>query len=127
MTASVSDLWTGSQRLHMGPPSGRRQLRSALAWLDVLGIVAAFMGALLFEGSRTELVRLDEFLSVRLRVANFVLFVGLVGAWHLCFRAVGLYDASRPLLGRSRVAHLIAQGDPRGMKELGVIGRRIGQ
>jgi exopolysaccharide biosynthesis polyprenyl glycosylphosphotransferase len=41
---------------------------------------------------------------MRMRVANFGLLVGLGFAWHLCCRAVGLYDASRPLLGRGRIA-----------------------
>jgi exopolysaccharide biosynthesis polyprenyl glycosylphosphotransferase len=44
---------------------------------------------------------------MRLRVANFALFVGLVGTWHLCFRAAGLYDASRSPLAHGRLAEAL--------------------
>jgi exopolysaccharide biosynthesis polyprenyl glycosylphosphotransferase len=91
----------------VGPPSRRRQFFAALAWLDLLAVIAAFAAAILIEGSRTATVGLDEFLSMRLRVANFVLFVGLVCAWHVAFRATGLYDASLPLLGRGRSAQAV--------------------
>jgi exopolysaccharide biosynthesis polyprenyl glycosylphosphotransferase len=104
VTSTASELWGGSQRLHVGPPARRGHLRNALAWLDVLCLVVAFTAAVLAEGARTESVRIEEFLSMRMRVANFVLFMGLVLSWHLCFRAVGLYDATRPLLGRGRAA-----------------------
>ncbi len=99
MTAHASDFSVRSQRLHVGPPASRRQLASGLAWLDLLGMVAAFVAATVFEGIRTESVQIDEFLTMRLRVVNFAAFVGLVAAWHLCFRLMGLYYASRPLLG----------------------------
>jgi exopolysaccharide biosynthesis polyprenyl glycosylphosphotransferase len=104
VTATTSQLWTGSQRLHIGPPARRDHLRTALVWLDLSCLIGAFAAAMLAEGVRTEAVRLEEFLSMRMSVANFVLFVGLVISWHVCFRSVGLYDASRPLLGRGRPA-----------------------
>jgi len=65
-------------------------------------MVLAFAAAMLAEGARTETVRIEEFLSMRMRVVNFILFTGLVLSWHLCFRAVGLYDPSRPSLGPGR-------------------------
>jgi exopolysaccharide biosynthesis polyprenyl glycosylphosphotransferase len=104
MTATTSQLWTGSQRLHVGPPARRDHLRSALVWLDLVSLAAAFAAAMLAEGVRTETVRLDEFLSMRMGIGNFVIFVGLALSWHLCFRSAGLYDTSRPLLGRGRAA-----------------------
>jgi exopolysaccharide biosynthesis polyprenyl glycosylphosphotransferase len=67
-------------------------------------MVAAFTGAILFEGSRTGAFTLEEFLSMRLRVANFALLVGLGFCWHLTFRVVGLYYASRPLFGSGHSA-----------------------
>jgi exopolysaccharide biosynthesis polyprenyl glycosylphosphotransferase len=102
MTATTSELWVGSQRLHVGPPSRRRQLRAALAWIDLLALSAAFGVSILLEGARTQAADLDEFLSMRLGVGNFALFLGLVLSWYVCLRVVGLYDASRPLLGRGR-------------------------
>ena len=102
MTTTAPAIWTGSQRLHVGPSARRRWLRDALQWLDVLGMVAAFAGAFLFEGARTGTASLDEFLSMRLRIANFVLLVGLGFGWHLAFRTVGLYYMSRPLFGPGR-------------------------
>jgi exopolysaccharide biosynthesis polyprenyl glycosylphosphotransferase len=104
MTATSSQLWTGSQRLHVGPPARRDHLRSALVWLDLACLATAFAAAMLAEGVRTEAVRLEEFLSMRMGVANFGIFLGLVVSWHLCLRSAGLYDASRPLLGRGRAA-----------------------
>jgi exopolysaccharide biosynthesis polyprenyl glycosylphosphotransferase len=104
VTATTSQLWTGSQRLHVGPPTRRDHLRIALVWLDLLCMVVAFTAVMLAEGVRTQTVRLEEFLSMRMGVANFLVFVGLVLSWHLCFRSAGLYDESRPLLGRGRAA-----------------------
>jgi exopolysaccharide biosynthesis polyprenyl glycosylphosphotransferase len=104
MTATTPELWTASQRLHVGPPARRGHLRSALVWLDLACLGAAFASAILAEGIRTEAVRLEEFLSMRMGVANFGIFLALVVSWHLCFRGAGLYDASRPLLGRGRAA-----------------------
>jgi exopolysaccharide biosynthesis polyprenyl glycosylphosphotransferase len=104
VTAAASELLACPQRLHIGSPARRRHLRSALAWIDLLSVIVAFTVAIVGEGVRTDSVRLDEFLSMRMRVANFVLFLGLMFVWHLCFRAVGIYDASRPLLGRGRTA-----------------------
>lgn len=104
MTATTSELWTVSQRVHVGAPSRLRRLRATLAWLDVLSLTGAFGGSVLLEGARTSVVGVREFLSMRMGVGNFALFLGLALAWHLCLRAVGLYDTSRPLLGRGRAA-----------------------
>jgi exopolysaccharide biosynthesis polyprenyl glycosylphosphotransferase len=102
MTTTTPELWTGARHLRVGPPASRRWLRDGLQWLDVASLVAAFGAGFLFEGSRSGAVTPHEFLSLRLRVANFALLVGLAFAWHLVFRAVGVYYLNRPLLGLDR-------------------------
>jgi exopolysaccharide biosynthesis polyprenyl glycosylphosphotransferase len=77
---------------------------SVLRWLDLLALVAAFAAATALVGLQADPLPLDEFLSVRLRVDNFVLLLGLALAWHFALRAAGLYDPSRPVLGRGRAA-----------------------
>ena len=40
-------------------------------------------------------ISFDEFLSMRLRVQNFLLFLGFLWAWHLSFSFFRLYHSKR--------------------------------
>jgi len=40
-------------------------------------------------------ISLDEFLSMRIKVQNFILFLGLLFAWQVIFSAFGVYHSRR--------------------------------
>jgi FlaA1/EpsC-like NDP-sugar epimerase len=42
-----------------------------------------------------------DFLAMRIKVQNFILFIGLIFGWQLIFSAFGLYQSKR-LLGRKK-------------------------
>ena len=46
---------------------------------------------------------LEEFLSMRVKVSNFVIFAGLLLVWHLIFSVFGIYalHPSFPTVGRT--------------------------
>jgi exopolysaccharide biosynthesis polyprenyl glycosylphosphotransferase len=72
----------------------RRILLDAFRLFDVALMVLAFLLATLvvYRGSR---LSLEEFLSMRVKVGNFVLFFCFLAAWHSALRAFGLYDSWR--------------------------------
>jgi len=43
----------------------------------------------------TELSSLEEFLTVRIKLINFVLFIGLLLFWHLILNSFSLYTSKR--------------------------------
>ena len=75
-------------------PLRRRILLSAFKLFDVALMSFSFLLATLvvYRGSR---LSLEEFLSMRVKVGNFVLFFFFLVAWHFALRAFGLYDSWR--------------------------------
>lgn len=73
----------------------RKLLLDAFRVADVLVMGFAFAVALLFTADQASPNNPAEFLSVRVKVSNALLFVGLVLAWHLVFRVRGLYLSRR--------------------------------
>jgi exopolysaccharide biosynthesis polyprenyl glycosylphosphotransferase len=74
----------------------RRQLLLKVFTLSDLAIMAvSFYLAALVESHVTAHISFGEFLSVRIRVQNIVLFLGLLAIWHGVFSVVGLYQSKR--------------------------------
>ena len=72
---------------------------------------------------QTATVSLSEFLSMRIKVENFVLFGGFLLVWHIVFSSFGVYSSKRlsarwaEVLGRreggdARFGHYLRRGDP---------------
>ncbi len=76
----------------------RQMLLNVLKLFDLLLMILCFGLATLIV-SKTVPVSLLEFLSMRVKIGNFVVFFGLVWVWHIIFSSCGLY-ASRRLSGR---------------------------
>ncbi|MBZ5516207.1 MAG: sugar transferase [Acidobacteriia bacterium] len=72
-----------------------RLLISSLKTLDSLVLVAAFGFASLTVLYETGQASLGEFLSMRIKVQNFILFSGLLLGWRLIFSGMHLYDSRR--------------------------------
>lgn len=73
----------------------RRLLLDAFRVADVLVMGSAFATALLITAEQASPHNPAEFLSVRVKVSNAILFLALVLVWHLTFRLQGLYRSRR--------------------------------
>jgi len=67
---------------------------SAFRTADVAVMAAAFTMALFVSAQRTG-INFQEFLSVRVKLSNILLFVGFAVLWHLIFTSQGLYRSRR--------------------------------
>ena len=80
--------------------NARRQiLLNALKLFDLGLLVVSFALATLAVSETRGAETLQEFLAMRVKIVNFVIFSGLVMVWHLVFSVFGMY-ASRRLAGR---------------------------
>jgi exopolysaccharide biosynthesis polyprenyl glycosylphosphotransferase len=73
----------------------RRILLEAAKLFDLALMVFAFGLATVLEAHQTPAVSLGQFLSLRIKVGNFVLFALFLLAWHLIFSSFGLYSSKR--------------------------------
>ena len=74
----------------------RRQLLvDAYKLADLLVMVASFAAVVWLLAYQAHGHGPGELLAVRLKVTNFLLFVGLAVVWHLCLTAFGLYRSRR--------------------------------
>jgi len=62
-----------------------------------------FLFAALITSSSIGEITPAQFLSMRLKVANFTLFLGFLLLWRLCFASLGLYALGQPLVSRRRL------------------------
>lgn len=73
----------------------RRQLQiKALKLFDLLVMTLAFVVAAFPVSLRGE-VSFTEFLSMRIKVENFMLFFGLLALWHILFASMQVYESQR--------------------------------
>jgi exopolysaccharide biosynthesis polyprenyl glycosylphosphotransferase len=78
----------------------RRQfLLNSLKLFDVVLMMCCFLLAIFFARHGRTVLNFEQFLSIRIRLLNFVLFSVFIWTWHATFAAFGLYS-SRRLLGR---------------------------
>ncbi len=73
----------------------RRLLLNCLRVGDLVVMTAALAVALAFSGQVVEGYPLDEFLTVRVKLVNFVFFAGFAVLWNIIFGAFGLYRSRR--------------------------------
>lgn len=80
-------------------PLRRQILLNALKLFDLLVMLAAFLLTTILIVHESGAMSLTEFLSMRIKVGNLVLFLALLALWHVIFCLSGLYN-SRRMLGR---------------------------
>ena len=73
----------------------RRLLLNCLRAGDLVVMTAALALALAFSGQVVEGSPLDEFLTVRVKLVNFVFFAAFAVLWNIIFGAFGLYRSRR--------------------------------
>jgi len=62
---------------------------------DMLIMIGSFMAATMIVSYRIDPISFYHFLHMRIKVVNFVLFVGLLLLWHAIFSMFGLYHSRR--------------------------------
>lgn len=83
--------------------SARRQmLQTVLKVFDLTVMTAAFVLATV-PGLYESGLSFAEFFTVRIKVQNFIIFVGLLFVWHIIFASFGLYESRRLLPRHSDV------------------------
>jgi len=82
-------------------PLRRRLLLEGAKLFDTLGMIVAFALASAVVAYQMPEISLQQFLSMRVKLGNFTLFVGFLIAWRLIFIGFGLY-ATRRLSARAR-------------------------
>ena len=73
----------------------RKILLSALKLFDPLVMVFSFALAAAVVYYRFDLISFEDFLSMRVKVRNFALFMGFIIVWHIIFSAFKLYHSRR--------------------------------
>ena len=75
--------------------SRRRLLLTTLKVADLMIMSAVFLLAAVPVWRGGEEVSFAEFLSMRIKVENFILFFGLLAIWHILFVSLGVYQSQR--------------------------------
>jgi len=107
MLGGESDRREPAQRLLLGLPSRRRIRLTLLKLSDLSAILAAFAVATVLVVVPGQVVPLEEFLALRLKVVNFAIFLGLILFWHVGFSALGLYEDGRPAASRKSAVAIL--------------------
>ena len=75
----------------------RKVLLNSLKAFDLILTMEAFLLATYLALPNKSALSLTEFLSMRIRLVNFVLFAALLVMWHLAYATCGLYNSRRML------------------------------
>jgi len=62
---------------------------------DMLNMIGSFMAAAIIVSHRVYTIPFDQFLFMRIKVINFVLFVAVILLWHFMFSMFNLYSSRR--------------------------------
>ncbi len=73
----------------------RQMLLKCFQLADILILVLSFAIATMISYNQLDSEALEQFLSIRLSVQNFILFLGFFFLWHIIFSVVGLYHSMR--------------------------------
>lgn len=73
----------------------RQLLIRILKVLDLVIMAGVFLLAAVPVSRGTEEVSFAQFLSMRIKLENFILFAGLLGVWHILFISMGVYQSQR--------------------------------
>ena len=85
----------------------RQALLNAYKIADVITMAFSFLMATSAVSYQIGRVSLLEFLSMRVKVQNVLLFLGFLAAWHVVFSLYGIYSSGRETSGRSDIVNII--------------------
>ena len=73
----------------------RKILLMAYKLSDMLIMIGSFMAATIIVSHEVKTISLEQFLHMRIKIVNFVLFVAIVLLWHFMFAMFDLYSSRR--------------------------------
>jgi exopolysaccharide biosynthesis polyprenyl glycosylphosphotransferase len=85
----------------------RQALLTAFKLFDVVLLVVAFAFATVPVLYETGGASLAQFLNQRIRINDFLIFVGLLALWHIIFGSFGLYHSHRLERARAEIASIV--------------------
>lgn len=85
----------------------RRFVLTGLKLADVCLMILSFGLASILTVSLEQRIRFAQFLSMRIKLSNFVTFISIVIAWHAVFYLCGVYESKRLSTRRSEVNDLL--------------------
>jgi exopolysaccharide biosynthesis polyprenyl glycosylphosphotransferase len=85
----------------------RAALLAALKVGDLVTLTASFVVGAMATAQPVEGATLEELLAIRVPVANFLLFAGLVAAWHVALLRFRVYESGRLLPFRTQAARIL--------------------
>ena len=85
----------------------RRLLLNSLKLLDLLMMVGSFALATVPVLYENQGVTFSDFLSMRVKVQNFLLFLGILLVWHVIFSMLGLYEPGRAVGERKELVNAL--------------------
>lgn len=86
----------------------RAALHAALKVSDLITLVVSFFAGATATAWRLEDVALRDFLSMRIKIGNLVLFAALVAIWHLILSWGRLYESTRLVSPRAQVLRILS-------------------
>jgi len=99
--AGTTDL--SPRRWLLGATSSREVVITGLKWLDSLMLSGSFCVAALLTSLQAEVGSASDFLSVRMKLGNIVVFMAMVALWRLGFTVFGLYRLTGQPFSRDRL------------------------
>ena len=120
----IPQLWPHDSKFHLGPrmTNFRRQILLKMFMLLDPGLLTiSFMVAAIPTWHLTEFTSFAAFFSMRIKLLNILVFLGLFYFWHLIFSACGLYG-SRRLGDRKEEAVVVVKAASAGALVLGFVG-----
>jgi exopolysaccharide biosynthesis polyprenyl glycosylphosphotransferase len=73
----------------------RRFILSGIKLFDIFQLVLSFGLATILVAHRERSVSLEQFLSIRVKLSNCVVFASILVAWHIIFSVCGAYESKR--------------------------------
>jgi exopolysaccharide biosynthesis polyprenyl glycosylphosphotransferase len=74
---------------------------------DMLIMIGSFMAAAIMVSYEMEGISLDQFLNMRIKVENFILFFVILLMWHAIFSMFGLYRSRRLLTIKKEIKDIV--------------------
>jgi len=94
---------THARRWLIGSTSSGELLVATLKLVDSAALTGAFVTGALLTSFRPEFLSLEEFLSMRMKLVNVAMFLGIMVLWRMIFMGFQLYDPTRSLFSRDRL------------------------
>ncbi|RZB33493.1 MAG: hypothetical protein SRB2_03969 [Desulfobacteraceae bacterium Eth-SRB2] len=85
----------------------RQTLMVIFKLTDLLIMIGSFMAATIIISFQMNTISFDQFIHMRIKIVNFVLFVSLLLLWHTIFSMFGLYRSRRLLPVKREIKDIV--------------------